>query len=288
MAELRIVSYNIHKGRTLSGRDSLQALRLNLHGLRPDLMFLQEVQGRNQQRNASHAQHESLAAALHMNVAYGCNAVRMHTDHGNALFTRFPIVSFENLDISDHVLEQRGLLHALVQVNSRVVHCFVVHLGLFAGGRERQIDQLVQRIEQTVPDDAPIIVAGDFNDWRDELAPKFVQQLGLYEVFAHASETKGGVPRLRDSMRQIGQVLKGDQPLQSLYRDTTQRTNQLTMSGAYCPLPPPKTFPAKFPMLRLDRIYQRGFAVKRAQVLRGRPWSILSDHSPILAELELE
>lgn len=287
MAELRIVSYNIHKGRSLSGRDSLQALRLNLHGLRPDLMFLQEVQGRNQQRNASHAQHESLAAALHMNVAYGCNAVRLHTDHGNALLTHYPIISYENQDISDHVLEQRGLLHVQVKIDNQIVHCFVVHLGLFAGGRERQIEIMVERIRDTVPDDAPIIIAGDFNDWRDELAPMFVQQLGLYEVFAHASETRGGTPRWRDSMRQIGQVLKGDQPLKTLYQDRAQRINQLPMSGAYCPVPPPKTFPAKFPMLRLDRIYQRGFAVKRAHVLRGKPWSILSDHSPILAELEL-
>jgi endonuclease/exonuclease/phosphatase family metal-dependent hydrolase len=89
-------------------------------------------------------------------------------------------------------------------------------------------------------------------------------------------------------MRQIGQFLKGDQSLKSLYQNDAQRINQLPMSGAYCTIPPPKTFPAKFPMLRLDRIYQRGFSVKRAHVLRGRPWSILSDHSPILAELELE
>jgi endonuclease/exonuclease/phosphatase family metal-dependent hydrolase len=41
-------------------------------------------------------------------------------------------------------------------------------------------------------------------------------------------------------------------------------------------------------LLRLDRIYQRGFAVNRAQVLRGKPWSLLSDHSPIVADLELK
>jgi endonuclease/exonuclease/phosphatase family metal-dependent hydrolase len=40
-------------------------------------------------------------------------------------------------------------------------------------------------------------------------------------------------------------------------------------------------------MLRLDRIYQRGFAVNKAQVLRGRPWSLLSDHAPIVVDVEL-
>jgi endonuclease/exonuclease/phosphatase family metal-dependent hydrolase len=49
---LRVVSYNIHKGRSAMGaRESLAQLRLGLYGLRPDLLFLQEVQGRNQRQS---------------------------------------------------------------------------------------------------------------------------------------------------------------------------------------------------------------------------------------------
>ena len=115
MSVIRVVSYNIHKGRSATGsRESLSDLRLGLYGLRPDLLFLQEVQGRNELHSQLHAQHESLGAALCMNTAYGCNAVRAQTDHGNALLSRFPILEHENQDISDHKLEQRGLLHALV------------------------------------------------------------------------------------------------------------------------------------------------------------------------------
>ena len=67
-----------------------------------------------------------------------------------------------------------------------------------------------------------------------------------------------------------------------------ERTNQLGMDGSSrLLLPPPRTFPAVFPWFRLDRIYQRGFAVRSARVLRGREWARLSDHSPLLAELEL-
>lgn len=287
MASLRVVSYNIHKGRSLSGRDSLHDLRLGLHGLDADILFLQEVQGRNEQRATLDAQHESLAAALHMQAAYGCNAVREMTDHGNALLSRFPIVSFENEDISDHSLEQRGLLHGELDIEGRTVHCFVVHLGLFAGSRMRQVEALAQRIQRLVPDESPVLIAGDFNDWRNELAPLFVKRLGVQEVFMHASQTAGDIPRIRDSVRQIRQVLRGEQPMSVLSRDKQLRHNQLTMDGAESLRLPPKTFPSKFPMLRLDRIYQRGFAVKKAQVLRGRPWSLLSDHSPIVADLEL-
>src|SRR5690606_22009830 len=99
MPGLRVVSYNIHKGRSMGGKDSLNDLRLGLHLLRPDLLFLQEVQGRNQQHGSLDAQHHSLAAVLGMEVAYGCNAVRQLTDHGNALLSRYPILRFENEDV---------------------------------------------------------------------------------------------------------------------------------------------------------------------------------------------
>lgn len=287
MARLRLVSYNIHKGRSVGGRDALSELRLGLHGLHPDILFLQEVQGRNEQRMNLHAQHESLGAALHMEVAYGCNAIRARTDHGNALLSRFPIDSFENEDVSDHALEQRGLLHAEVNIAGRTVHCFVVHLGLFADSRVRQVQAMTERIKRLVPDDAPVLIAGDFNDWRDELAPLFIKQLGVHEVFSLAPKTAGDMPRLRDSMRQLGQVLRGQQPLSSLSQVKRLHINQLPLDGAQAIRRPPRTFPAKFPLLRLDRIYQRGFAVKKAQVLRGKPWTLLSDHAPIVVDVEL-
>ena len=287
MPGLRIVSYNIHKGRSMSGKDSLYDLRLGLHHLRPDLLFLQEVQGRNDKHVNLDAQHASLAAALQMNAAYGCNAVRDMTDHGNALLSRFPILSFENEDVSDHAMEQRGLLHAVVDIAGQEVHCFVIHLGLFGGSRIRQIEAMAARIRKMVPDDVPLLIAGDFNDWRDELAPLFVKRLDVREVFATAPRTEGDIPSLRDSVRHLRQVLKGEQPLRLIARTRHVDPNQLPMAGAQTVKRPPKTFPAKFPLFRLDRIYQRGFAVRRAQVLRGRPWSLLSDHAPILAELEL-
>ena len=50
---------------------------------------------------------------------------------------------------------------------------------------------------------------------------------------------------------------------------------------------PARTFPSIMPVLRLDRIYVRGFRVLAAQVHRGVPWSLLSDHLAVSADLEL-
>ena len=47
-----------------------------------------------------------------------------------------------------------------------------------------------------------------------------------------------------------------------------------------------RTFPAMMPVLQLDRIYVRGFQVVASQVHRGKPWSKLSDHLAVSAELE--
>ncbi|TAM88924.1 MAG: endonuclease [Candidimonas sp.] len=285
MAVVRVVSYNIHKGRSaLGNRECLSDLRLRLYGLRADLLFLQEVQGRNERRFSLDAQHESLGAALHMNTAYGCNAVRSSTDHGNALLSRFPIVSQENQDISENPLEQRGLLHVRVRIDDRFVHCLVVHLGLFTGGRSRQVGALVTRIKRLVPDGEPLLIAGDFNDWNNRLAPLFVRQLGLFEVFALAPHGLAPHPhRLRNSVRQLGNSLRhSPQPVA-----LAGMASELGYNGAARLTPPPRTFPAVFPWLRLDRIYQRGFAVRNAKVLQGAPWAQLSDHAPLLAELEL-
>lgn len=283
MSIVRVVSYNIHKGRSATGnRESLGDLRLGLYNLSPDLLFLQEVQGRNELKGSLDAQHESLAAALNMKTVYGCNAVRQHTDHGNALISRYPILQYENQDVSDHRLEQRGLLHAVIEVNGQSVHCIVVHLGLFAKGRTRQTQALLERIKELVPAHEPLIIAGDFNDWSNKLAPLFVEQLNLYEVFAfspNADQRK--LFKLTKPMRWMRQAItKNKQQMMA-------PMPELGANGGARMIPPPRTFPALFPWLRLDRIYQRGFAVRNARVLHGTPWTQLSDHAPIFVELEL-
>ena len=53
----------------------------------------------------------------------------------------------------------------MVAVDGIAVHVLVVHLGLIRASRVRQMDQLVRFIGREVPADAPLLVAGDFNDW---------------------------------------------------------------------------------------------------------------------------
>ena len=188
-----VATYNIHKGFTqLNRRMVIHELRERLHGLSADILLLQEVVGVHRGHAARHVdwpvkpQHEFIADSVWHEVAYGKNAVSPQGHHGNAVLSRFPIVAHENLDISAHAFESRGLLHCTIRLGKGEpdLHCLNVHLGLFERGRKWQIHALCERIRSTVPDDAPLIIAGDFNDWRQKANRLIVDELGVIEVFA--------------------------------------------------------------------------------------------------------
>ena len=280
---LRIATYNIHKGvSAMSRHNRIHDLRAGLHALDADVVFLQEVQGRNDQHATRFAnwpeiaQHTFLAGDRWAEAVYGKNSVRTDGDHGNACLSRFRLVSHENIDISDHRFESRGLLHSVFDFDGVEVHCVCAHLGLFEESRVRQADALIARIRSHVPADAPVIIAGDFNDWRHRLGKRFVDNLGVREVFsghetrraAFARRAAGYIRRTLDpaGVKEVGAVAKPARRLAS----------------------PARTFPSAFPLLRLDRVYVRGFRIASAQVLSGPTWAKLSDHAPILAELVLE
>jgi endonuclease/exonuclease/phosphatase family metal-dependent hydrolase len=263
--KLRIATYNIHKGVSSFGsRPRIHALKQALNAMEADVIFLQEVQGRHDLLALRHAanwpaqsQHEFLAGDS-QHCAYGVNAVYDHGHHGNALLSSFPIASSRNQDVSDHAYEARGILHCVVRMPKTEIHCYVVHLGLFAGSRKRQTESLINAVASSAPNNAPIIIAGDFNDWGNHLSDVLRTDLSVMEVFDERLSTRG-----------FGTYLR-------------------RLSGRGPKIQPARTFPAALPLLKLDRIYVRGFTVESAQVLHGPMWAKLSDHAPIMSTLRLK
>jgi endonuclease/exonuclease/phosphatase family metal-dependent hydrolase len=117
------------------------------------------------------------------------------------------------------------------------VHAICVHLGLREQQRRRQLDLLNALVLREIPAAAPLIVAGDFNDWRGRADALLRHGADLHSAFERA-----GVAQ-------------------------------------------PRTFPARLPLLPLDRIYVRNLSVQSACVLSALPWPHLSDHLPLLAEV---
>ena len=192
MTTLKIATYNIHKGFShFNRRVVLHDLRDRLRELNADIVFLQEVQGENNgnvQRHLNYPtlpQHEFLADQIWPHHAYGKNAVYDEGHHGNAILSRYPILRWDNQDVSTHRFESRGLLHCEIELPGagQPLHCLCVHFGLSARGRGVQFNALVERIRQMVPEDAPLVIAGDFNDWRNHASRLLAHELQLREVF---------------------------------------------------------------------------------------------------------
>lgn len=246
------MTVNTHKGFTaLNRKFILHELRDAVRTVGADVLCLQEVMGTHERHARSlddwpEAPHyEFLADTMWPQFAYGRNAVYPDGHHGNAVLSKFPIAKFTNHDVSivgsDVEPEKRGLLHCALSLPGRPldVHVICAHLGLAEAHRRQQLALLCQIVHDEVPSDAPLIVAGDFNDWRGRAHEILERGAGLREVFLQA---RGAAAR---------------------------------------------TFPARFPLLSLDRIYVRNAEAHEPVVLPRKPWSHLSDHAPLVAQIEL-
>jgi endonuclease/exonuclease/phosphatase family metal-dependent hydrolase len=173
MNTVRVATYNIHKGVQGLG----PARRLEIHNLGhaveqfdADIVCLQEVRKLHRKEAGYFPHWPTLPQADYLapegySVVYRTNAITQHGEHGNAMLTRWPVLAHQHEDMSDHRFEQRGLLHSELDVYGRKVHVIVLHLGLIRSSRVRQLDQLVRYVRREIAMDAPLVVAGDFNDW---------------------------------------------------------------------------------------------------------------------------
>ncbi len=206
---LHIATYNIHKGFShFNRRLMVYQLRASLQAMAPDLVFLQEVVGHHTRHAARlgnwplSPQYQFLAAGVWPEYAYGKNAVYEDGHHGNAILSRYPITAWDNFDISAHRLESRGLLHCTIAIPGweLPLHCVCVHLGLAARWRKRQLVHLHHKLEELVPSQEPLIVAGDFNDWSRRSGKIMLHGAALEEVF---ELTQGKVARSFPAMLPI-------------------------------------------------------------------------------------
>lgn len=245
MSSITVATYNMHKGMSaLNQRVQLNQMADALRQLSADVLFLQEVQGEHLRRAQTRTgfpespHYDVLGDALTYHRSYGKNAQYNQRHHGNAILSHLPIATKNNVDISVNKLEQRGVLHCEIQPDDWELPlvCLCAHLNLREPDRVKQYQAIYSYVSEHIPPDSPLILAGDFNDWRHRSCENLGENLGLNEVFVHQG-------------------------------------------------PRPKTFPARLPMLSLDRIYTRHLDVLATQKHRGIPWQNLSDHLPLSATL---
>ena len=223
---MRIVTYNIHKGFRAGGRTLVtDPMKVAVHALEPDLLFLQEVVGQHDKHKGRfnewpEPQSDFFRSEALTHFSYGKNMVYPHGHHGNALLSRIPMLLETNVDITVISFEKRGFIYSQLRhpdAHGKVLHAVCAHLGLVDYERRRQAKAICDYLDTRVSPDDPVIVAGDFNDWFQKLSPYFKQRAGFDEAF-------------------------------------------LSHYGSHA-----RTFPSWLPMSRLDRIYFRNLNLRSCE-----------------------
>lgn len=183
--KIKLVTLNIQKGWSLGKRKAtIEQIKDCIAELGATIACLQEIVGAYPELTKK-SQFEFLADGIWSHYAYGKNAVYSRGHHGNAILSKLPFISYENFDISNHRLERRGILHGMINLpgdKAQKLHVMTVHLDLTAWGRKRQIEKVCKLIEETVPPESPLIVCGDFNDWKETLSPYIFERVGMREA----------------------------------------------------------------------------------------------------------
>lgn len=242
--KLKILSYNIHKGFDWKNRKyRLQEMREIINSSEAEIVFLQEVVGKNEiykEKGLIDGQFEFLADELWPHYSYAKNALYDHGHHGNLILSKYPIESFENINLSTNAWEKRGMLVCRIFIPERreYVYAACLHLNLFHRGRKIQYQIIEDYMESTFLDkSSPFIIAGDFNDWNQKSFQTFEDRLGMQEVHK-------------------------------------------AVHGTFA-----RTFPARVPILCLDRIYVKNLTVLSSHLVFKEEVHP-SDHLPLFSEVE--
>ena len=174
---LRVVTYNIHRGRGLDGRLKPGRIAEVLREIDADVIALQEVVcGTDSGREGD--QGRFLAEELGLHFELGENRKLKGAAYGNVALSRFPLKTVLNHDISIEGYERRGALHTDVCLTEdEILHVFNVHLGTAFLERRHQARRLSARKTGLLHNEelrGAKIVLGDFNEWTQGLATEML------------------------------------------------------------------------------------------------------------------
>jgi endonuclease/exonuclease/phosphatase family metal-dependent hydrolase len=179
--KFRIVTYNVHKCVGVDRRLSPARIVSVLKEIKADIIALQEVlciQGRDSQSDQAHF----IAGELGFNYCMGHNRKLREGIYGNLVLSRFPLLEYENHDISVAGREERGCLRVDVGMPKEGakegrLHVYNVHLGTSFIERRHQARKLISESilsDSTRP--GPRVMLGDFNEWTRGLATQLLNK----------------------------------------------------------------------------------------------------------------
>ncbi|MFJ8977893.1 endonuclease/exonuclease/phosphatase family protein [Streptomyces sp. NPDC102282] len=165
---LDVMSFNIHHAQGTDGVLDVERIARVVRGSGADVVGLQEVDHHYSARSEWADQSAELAEALGYHVVFGANIDNAppaggehRVQYGTAILSRYPITASDNTWLfRSPGQEQRGLLHATIDVHGKKVEFYDTHLSASSQtDRLRQTAQVVDLIGARKPG----ILVGDFN-----------------------------------------------------------------------------------------------------------------------------
>ncbi len=230
----RLITYNIHSGIGTDKKQDYRRIGNFLAESGADIVLLQEMDTRPDDRKIEQDVKDicadkvfELASSPALNEDSGW--------YGNAVLSRYPIISSETLDVSQDGFQPRNIQTVIVKTHKGLLTVINTHKGLKKRERRSQFALLHEYIEERMkllP--SPLVLGGDFNEW---------------QFFTTA-------------FKALNDILKPSKV------------------GA--------TFPSKFPLFSLDRIWTTNdIVVHRCKRLKNGKTKIYSDHLPVQVDMQL-
>ncbi|EAU42355.1 putative Endonuclease/Exonuclease/phosphatase family protein [Fulvimarina pelagi HTCC2506] len=170
---LRIVSWNIHGAIGRRRRPNPERTIAEIERMAPDILILQEVDGRTMFGRAAGA-FEYVTGALWERLPRETEERASHIveartadwpsdDIGNLLWSRFPVSSSRIIDLPGPDIENRKVIEAIVELGGRRLRVLGTHLALLPTTRLKQARTIVDHL--TGIDHLPTVLGGDLNEW---------------------------------------------------------------------------------------------------------------------------
>jgi endonuclease/exonuclease/phosphatase family metal-dependent hydrolase len=183
---LKVLHWNIHRAWGTDGRYNLDRIATWIAKINPNIVSLNEVERFSSYANEDQA--KNLQAKLRSKTGtnwyvYYRTGNGASTGHGNAILSRFPIVSTSYCQLSD----RRTLANAAIMVNGRLVNFYATHLDSTDGNGRYRIAEVRKALPCLSNDAEQRIIAGDFNarDYTTEIA--LMRGAGYYDGWAEAA-----------------------------------------------------------------------------------------------------
>lgn len=172
----RVLTFNLHHGEGLDGQVNLTRIAEVIRQTGADLVALQEVD-KGVQRTDRRDLPAELASLTGLKSVFSNNFHFQGGEYGNAVLTRFPVLSVTNTHYQMlQTNEQRGLLQVTVEVFGRPLVFMNTHIDYRRDDTERLLNVREMETAAGQPAPTPVVLCGDFNDVPDSRVHRQLKQ----------------------------------------------------------------------------------------------------------------